>query len=55
MRLYQAARAGDTAAALAEQRRLTELFGIIDVADRGRVGRMSGALGAFKAAWSPAG
>lgn len=50
VRLYEAARAGDTATARAEQRRLTELFGIIEVADRGRVGRMSGALGAFKAA-----
>jgi 4-hydroxy-tetrahydrodipicolinate synthase len=50
VRLYEAARAGDTATARAEQRRLTELFGIIEVADRSRVGRMSGALGAFKAA-----
>ncbi|MFI0900898.1 dihydrodipicolinate synthase family protein [Streptomyces sp. NPDC020983] len=50
VRLYEAARAGDAAAAAAEQRRLAALFGIIEVADRGRVGRMSGALGAFKAA-----
>ncbi|WP_037911004.1 dihydrodipicolinate synthase family protein [Actinacidiphila yeochonensis] len=50
VRLYEAARTGDLAAARAEQRRLVELFAIIDVADRGRVGRMSGALGAFKAA-----
>lgn len=50
VRLYEAARAGDFTAARAEQRRLTELFGITEVADRGRVGRISGALGAFKAA-----
>lgn len=50
VRLYEAARSGDTAAAQAEQRLLTELFSIIQVADRGRAGRMSGALGAFKAA-----
>ena len=50
VRLYEAARAGDFTAARAEQRRLTELFGIVEVADRGRVGRISGALGAFKAA-----
>lgn len=50
VRLYEAARAGDTGAARAEQRRLVELFAIVEVADRTRVGRMSGALGAFKAA-----
>ncbi|MFI0723124.1 dihydrodipicolinate synthase family protein [Streptomyces sp. NPDC021224] len=50
VRLYDAVRAGDTAAAAAEQRRLTALFGIVEVADRSRIGRMSGALGAFKAA-----
>lgn len=50
VRLYEAARAGDFAAARAEQRRLTALFGIIEVADRRRVGRISAALGAFKAA-----
>ncbi|MBY8881476.1 dihydrodipicolinate synthase family protein [Actinacidiphila acidipaludis] len=50
VRLYEAARAGDFAAAREEQRRLTALFGIIDVADRGRVGPISAALGAFKAA-----
>ncbi|WP_335980835.1 MULTISPECIES: dihydrodipicolinate synthase family protein [Streptomycetaceae] len=50
VRLYEAARRGDLAAARAEQRRLTELFGIIEVPDRGRIGRMSAALGAFKAA-----
>jgi 4-hydroxy-tetrahydrodipicolinate synthase len=50
VRLYEAARAGDFAAARAEQRRLVELFRIVEIADRGRVGRMSAALGGFKAA-----
>jgi 4-hydroxy-tetrahydrodipicolinate synthase len=50
VRLYEAARRGDHTAARAEQRRLTELFGIIEVADRNRIGRTSAALGAFKAA-----
>ncbi|WP_329134390.1 dihydrodipicolinate synthase family protein [Streptomyces sp. NBC_01476] len=50
VRLYEAARAGDFAAARAEQRRLTALFTIVEIADRSRVGRISGALGAFKAA-----
>ncbi|SEN92969.1 dihydrodipicolinate synthase family protein [Actinacidiphila rubida] len=50
VRLYEAARKGDFAAAREEQRRLAALFGIIEVADRGRVGRMSAALGSFKAA-----
>ncbi|SEG89299.1 4-hydroxy-tetrahydrodipicolinate synthase [Actinacidiphila yanglinensis] len=50
VRLYDAARRGDHAAAQAEQRRLTALFGIIEIPDRTRIGRMSGALGAFKAA-----
>ncbi|MFC4035351.1 dihydrodipicolinate synthase family protein [Streptomyces polygonati] len=50
VRLYEAARAGDFTTALAEQRRLTALFAIVDIADRSRVGRISAALGAFKAA-----
>jgi len=50
VRLYEAARAGDFAAARREQRRLTALFEIIEVADRGRVGPVSAGLGAFKAA-----
>ncbi|MYS22432.1 4-hydroxy-tetrahydrodipicolinate synthase [Streptomyces sp. DvalAA-14] len=50
VRLHRAARAGDFAAARDEQRRLTALFTITDIADRSRVGRISGALGAFKAA-----
>jgi 4-hydroxy-tetrahydrodipicolinate synthase len=50
VRLYDAARKGDFTTARAEQRRLVELFRIIDVPDLHRVGRMSAALGAFKAA-----
>ncbi|GAA2431735.1 dihydrodipicolinate synthase family protein [Streptomyces macrosporus] len=50
LRLYRAARAGDWAAARAEQRRLTRLFGITTVADPARVGPISAALGAFKTA-----
>jgi 4-hydroxy-tetrahydrodipicolinate synthase len=51
VRLYNAAVAGDSAAARAEQRRLAGLFaGLTEVADRARVGRISAALGAFKAA-----
>jgi 4-hydroxy-tetrahydrodipicolinate synthase len=50
VRLYRAATSGDIATATAEQRRLATLMGIIDVADRGRIGFTAGALGAFKAA-----
>jgi 4-hydroxy-tetrahydrodipicolinate synthase len=50
VRLYEAARRGDHAAARAEQARLTELFGIIAIPDRGRIGKISAALGAFKSA-----
>jgi 4-hydroxy-tetrahydrodipicolinate synthase len=51
VRLYEAARGGDFAAARQEQRRLAALFfAITEVADRTRIGRISGALGAFKAA-----
>ncbi|WP_019928657.1 dihydrodipicolinate synthase family protein [Nocardia sp. BMG111209] len=50
VRLYRAARAGDTAAARAEQDRLAGLFRIVTVADRSRIGFTAGALGAFKAA-----
>ncbi|TQS40634.1 dihydrodipicolinate synthase family protein [Cryptosporangium phraense] len=50
VRLYSAARAGDRVAAAAEQARLTKLFGIVDVADRTRIGFTAGALGAFKEA-----
>lgn len=50
VRLWELARAGEWEAARAEQRRLTELFSIITVADGGRIGPISAALGAFKAA-----
>ncbi|TDW15975.1 dihydrodipicolinate synthase family protein [Kribbella kalugense] len=49
VRLFNAAVAGDTAAARAEQDRLFRLFDIIKVADRSRMGASSAALGAFKA------
>lgn len=47
LRLYEAARRGDWAAAAAEQTRLRALFRIIHVGD-GRMGRYSSAMGAFK-------
>lgn len=50
VRLYRAARAGDTATAATEQRRLAALMGIVGVADLGRIGFTAGALGGFKAA-----
>jgi 4-hydroxy-tetrahydrodipicolinate synthase len=51
VRLYEAARAGDAGAARAEQRRLAGLFAALTgIPDRRRVGRISAALGAFKAA-----
>lgn len=49
VRLFDAAAAGDAAAARAEQDRLFRLFEIINVADRSRMGASSAALGAFKA------
>ncbi|MFI5690269.1 dihydrodipicolinate synthase family protein [Kribbella sp. NPDC051586] len=49
VRLFNAAVAGDAAAARAEQDRLFRLFDIINVADRSRMGASSAALGAFKA------
>ncbi|MEU8224581.1 dihydrodipicolinate synthase family protein [Kribbella sp. NPDC048915] len=49
VRLYKAAVAGDADAARAEQDRLFRLFGIVNVADRSRMGASSAALGAFKA------
>lgn len=48
--ILRAVEAGDPAAAAAEQQRLIELFTIIDVADRTRIGFTAAALGAFKAA-----
>ncbi|HVQ92074.1 MAG TPA: dihydrodipicolinate synthase family protein [Mycobacteriales bacterium] len=50
VRLYEAARAGDTRRAADRQRRLSRLFRIIAIPDRGRIGFTAGALGAFKAA-----
>ncbi|WP_084143166.1 dihydrodipicolinate synthase family protein [Amycolatopsis taiwanensis] len=47
LRLYQAAKRGDWAAARAEQTRLRKLFEVIHVGD-GRMGRYSSAIGAFK-------
>ena len=48
--LYNAARNGQWDAARAEQQRLTRLFTIIEVPDTTRIGPISAALGAFKAA-----
>jgi 4-hydroxy-tetrahydrodipicolinate synthase len=50
VRLYRAAAAGDLTTAQIEQERLSRLFGIIEVGDRGRIGHTAAALGAFKAA-----
>jgi 4-hydroxy-tetrahydrodipicolinate synthase len=47
LRLYEAAKRGDWAAAKAEQTRLRALFALIHVGD-GRMGRYSSAIGAFK-------
>lgn len=50
VRLWDLVQRGDLAAARAEQERLYALFGIVDAAAPGRMGRGSSALGAFKAA-----
>ncbi|MEU6451703.1 dihydrodipicolinate synthase family protein [Streptomyces sp. NPDC046979] len=50
VRLYAAARAGDWAAARAEQDRLATLFALTDAGDPALMGPSSSALGAFKAA-----
>ena len=50
VRLYRYCRAGDWDAAAAEQVRLLDLFGMVEVGDPARMGRSSSALGAFKAA-----
>ncbi|MFC9057056.1 dihydrodipicolinate synthase family protein [Streptomyces sp. NPDC057074] len=50
VRLYAAARAGDWAAARAEQDRLAALFALTDAGDPALMGPSSSALGAFKAA-----
>jgi 4-hydroxy-tetrahydrodipicolinate synthase len=49
-RIYNAARAGDWAAARREQDRLYHLFAIIRAATPGRMGFIAGALGGFKTA-----
>jgi 4-hydroxy-tetrahydrodipicolinate synthase len=50
VRLVGAVAGGDLTAARSEQDRLFRLFEIVEVADRGRMGASSAALGAFKAA-----
>ncbi|ARP70132.1 dihydrodipicolinate synthase family protein [Streptomyces pluripotens] len=50
VRLYRRSRAGDWEGARAEQERLCALSGLTEVADPGRMGDSSSALGAFKAA-----
>ncbi|MFJ8149730.1 dihydrodipicolinate synthase family protein [Streptomyces sp. NPDC096094] len=50
VRLYEAARAGDWAAARAEQDRLALLFALTEAGDPALMGPSSAALGAFKAA-----
>ncbi|GHB58118.1 dihydrodipicolinate synthase family protein [Streptomyces viridiviolaceus] len=50
VRLYEAARAGDWAAARAEQDRLAALYALTEVGDPAVMGPSSSALGAFKAA-----
>jgi 4-hydroxy-tetrahydrodipicolinate synthase len=49
VRIYDAVRAGDFAAARAEQERLFHMFGLVDVGAPQRMGRGSSAIGAFKA------
>ncbi|MFF3888850.1 dihydrodipicolinate synthase family protein [Streptomyces sp. NPDC001914] len=52
VRLYELCAAGDWERARAEQERLCELFGLVNVGDPARMGGSSSALGAFKAALS---
>lgn len=49
VRIFDAVRGGDFAAAKSEQERLFEMFGLVDVGAADRMGRGSSALGAFKA------
>ncbi|WFR67989.1 hypothetical protein P9139_06440 [Curtobacterium flaccumfaciens] len=50
VRLWEAARRSDAAAARREQERLLELFDLVDAGAPARMGRGSSAIGAFKAA-----
>ena len=49
VKIFDYVAAGDYTAARAEQERLTEMFGLVDVGAPSRMGRGSSALGAFKA------
>ncbi len=49
VKIFDYVAAGDYKAARAEQERLTEMFGLVDVGAPSRMGRGSSALGAFKA------
>ena len=49
VKIFELIAAGDHKAARAEQERLIEMFGLVDVGAPGRMGRGSSALGAFKA------
>lgn len=49
VKIFNLVAAGDYKSARAEQERLTEMFGLVDVGAPGRMGRGSSALGAFKA------
>jgi 4-hydroxy-tetrahydrodipicolinate synthase len=49
VKIFDYVAAGDHKAARAEQERLTEMFGLVDVGAPSRMGRGSSALGAFKA------
>lgn len=50
VKIFDYVASGDYKAARAEQERLTEMFGLVDVGAPSRMGRGSSALGAFKAA-----
>jgi 4-hydroxy-tetrahydrodipicolinate synthase len=49
VKIFDLVAAGDYKSAKAEQERLTEMFGLVDVGSTARMGRGSSALGAFKA------
>jgi 4-hydroxy-tetrahydrodipicolinate synthase len=49
VKIFDLVAAGNYQAARAEQGRLTEMFGLVDVGAPSRMGRGSSALGAFKA------